>query len=283
MRFDPAAVARYTFDDANEPDSVFNSGASDSEGGTSAGGYVADQPEGSAMGLAFVQFGRGVDFDFAWPYDELSVVTGGRLTVRTAAGVVSAGPGEILNQPRGVPGRFQIQEEVRMVCVHHPTFLEATGIPLDEYGARVARGEEPEAPVPPPRGPGSSGGFFDPTVMQTFNSDDITDWITVDERTGSYVGYVADLAQGSPMGTAFSRFGRGGVFDRSFPYDEAGVITKGRVTVESGGDSFTVLPGELLYMPAHTSAVFRLEEDTEAVGVHYPTFEEAFGHPPHQA
>lgn len=275
MLFDPTAVGRYTFDGADEPDTVFSDD-------TSSGGYVADQPEGSAMGLAFVGFSEGMNFDFTWPYDELSVVTSGRLTIRTAAGVVSAGPGEILTQPRGVPGRFEIQEEVRMVCVHHPTFKEAMGVSLDEYKDRAARGEEFEAPVPPPRGPEFSGGFFDPTIMQVFNSDDITEWITVDEETGSYVGYVADRAEGSPMGTAFSRFGRGGVFDLSFPYDEASVITKGRVTVESGGGSFTVLPGELLYMPANTSAVFRLEEDTEAVGVHHPTFEEAFGDPPHQ-
>lgn len=274
MFFDPTVVARYTAEDVRQTHTFHD--------GEAFVGYVADRREGSPMGLAFVHFEAGVNFDFSWPYDELSVVTEGRLTVRTAEGVISAGPGQILNQPRGVPGTFEIEERLRMVCVHHPTFQEAVGVSVEEFGALSERDEEPDMSASP-RGPEHSGGFFDPTIMQVFDSDDLTDWVTVDEGSRAYVGYVADREQGSPMGIAFSRFGRGGVFDLVFPYDEAAVITKGRVTVESAGSSFTVLPGELLYMPANTSAVFRLEEDTEAVGVHHPTFEEAFGHPPHRS
>lgn len=246
-------------------------------------GYIADQEEGASMGLAFVRFRKGVSFDFAWPYDELSVVTRGSLSIRTGGRMVTAREGELLTQPRGVPGTFAISEDMEMICVHHPTFAAAFGMTLREYDARTASGDEPATPVVAPREPRRDGALFDPAAMQSFGVGDVPEWITVAERPGAHVGYLADQAEGWPMGLAFSDFRAGGRHEFSFPYDEVAAVTRGRFTVHGQGRSRTVHAGQLLYLPRNTTAVFEIEEDTVAVGMHHPTYQEATGAPPHQA
>ena len=60
MTFGPTAVARYTIED------VGLWSWSDDDEATHVG-YIADEEEGSSMGLAFVRFGAGVAFDFTCP------------------------------------------------------------------------------------------------------------------------------------------------------------------------------------------------------------------------
>lgn len=274
MAFDPTIVAKYSIDDVS-----LWSWTDDDEG--SHVGYIADEEEGISMGLAFVSFRRGVSFDFTWPYDEISVVTKGSLTISSGGERITARAGEVLNQPRGVPGTFEIDEDLEMICFHYPTFAQAQGLSLREYKRYTDAGEDPPEATPRARGPEAGGGFFDPTRMQRFGIADLPAWIEVDEGLGSWVGYVADQAEGSPVGMAFSDFRAGGVHELSFPYDEVAAVTKGRFTVRSEGRTFTVRAGEMLYMPRDTSAVFEIEEDTVAVGFHHPTFQEQFGSPPH--
>lgn len=245
-----------------------------------SGGYIADEGDGVRMGLAFVQFSAGAGFDFTWPYDEVSIVTKGSLSVRSGGRLLTAREGETLIQPKGVPGRFEIAEEMEMICIHYPTFARAFGITVHEHNTIVEGDDAPPEPVAEPRGGQYGGGFFDPTVMQVFAVSDMQHWIDVDVEQGSRVAYIADQAEGFPVGLAFSDFRRGGVYDLVFPYDEVAAITHGRFTVRSQGREFTASAGQMLYMPKDVAAVFEIEEDTITVGVHHPTFQEAFGEPP---
>lgn len=272
MTFDPTVTARYTIDD------VRMSWPDEAEG--THIGYIADEEEGVPFGLAYVRFRKGVTFEFAWPYDEVCVVTKGSLTVRSGGRRVTARAGEIMTQPRGVPGVFEIDEDMEMICVHFPTFAIANGMTLREYQAHSETSEDPTPPAPQPRAPQTESDFFDPSAMQRFAVSDMPSWIVVDADQGAWVGYIADQAEGFPVGLAFSDFRAGGVYELEFPYDEVAAITKGGFTVHSQGRSFTVGTGELLYMPAGVSATFEIDEDTIAVGVHYPTLAEATGSPP---
>ncbi|RNL87290.1 cupin [Halostreptopolyspora alba] len=273
MTFDPTTTARFTAADA----SLWS--WSDDAAGTHVG-YIADAEEGAAMGMAFVRFGKGVTFDFTWPYDEVCVVTRGSLSVRTGGRLVTAREGELMTQPRGVPGTFEITEDLEMICVHHPTFAEAHDLTLREYRAMTDAGNPPDAPPSVPRQP-RVGRVFDPSTMQTFTLADVPEWTCVDERGGA-VGYLADRAEGSPMGLAFSVFPRGGVYEFALPYDQVAAVTAGRFTVRGQEGSFTVRAGEMLYVPREVPAVFEIAQDTVAVAAHHPTYQEATGTAPHR-
>ncbi|WP_239647204.1 cupin [Nocardiopsis baichengensis] len=275
VKFDPESVAAYSAADV----SLWS--WTDEDEGTHVG-YIADEHEKAAMGMAFVHFRSGVEFDFTWPYDEVCIVTRGSLTVDTLGRRITARAGQVMTQPKGVPGTFRIGEDLEMICVHHPTFARANGMSLQEYKAATDAGEHPSLPVAAARRAQSAGGFFDPAVMQVFDISDIPDWITVDGEQGAKVGYIADKAEGAPFGLAFSDFRRGGVYELEFPYDEVAAITSGSFTVRSNGRSFKASAGQMLYMPHGVSAVFEIDEDTVAVGLHHPTFEDAMGHPPHE-
>ncbi len=275
MKFDSTITASYAMADV-QPKTW------DDTDPESAGGYIADEGDGVSMGLAFVQFSTGAGFDFAWPYDEVSIVTKGSLRIRSGGKLLTAHEGEVLTQPKGVPGRFEITEDMEMICVHYPTFARAFGITVHEHNTIAEGGGDVPEPVVQPRGPEHSGGFYDPTKMQVFTVSDLPAWTDVDAEQGARVAYIADQADGSPFGLAFSDFRRGGVHDLVFPYDEVAAITKGTFTVRSQGREFTARAGQMLYMPKDVSATFEIDEDTIAVGVHHPTFQEAFGTSPHE-
>lgn len=84
-------------------------------------GYIADEAEGSALGLAYIRFRKGVTFDFLWAYDEVAVVSRGSLTVQIGGETITAGVGESLYMPAGVRGTFDVREDVEAFCVHYPT------------------------------------------------------------------------------------------------------------------------------------------------------------------
>ncbi|HLS15772.1 MAG TPA: hypothetical protein VK095_14785 [Beutenbergiaceae bacterium] len=273
MTFDPTIIASYAMADVQP-------GTWDDTDPESAGGYIADEGDGVPMGLAFVQFSAGAEFDFVWPYDEVSIVTRGSVSIRSGGELLTAREGEVLTQPRGVPGRFEIAEDMEMICVHYPTFARAFGMRVHEHHTIAEGGTDQPEPDVHPRGPEHAGGFYDPTRMQVFRISDLSRWIDVDAEQGSAVAYIADAADGAPFGLAFSDFRRGGVYDLVFAYDEVAAITKGAFTVRSQGREFTAHAGQLLYMPKDVSAVFEIEQDTITVGVHYPTYQEAYGVPP---
>lgn len=113
MTFDPARIQKFTTQD---PPTWLQVG--DHEAYV---GYVADEDEGSAMGLAFIRFRKGVHFEFRWAYDEVCVVTRGSLTVRVGDEVIVVEQGQFLNMPAGVAGVFAVQQDFEAVCVHYPT------------------------------------------------------------------------------------------------------------------------------------------------------------------
>lgn len=259
-----------------EPDSVAAYGPEDvgpwnwDDGGDGAHvGYIADEEEGASMGVAFVGLRAGTDFEFNWPYDEVCVVTRGSLKVRSAGELVTARTGEILTQPKGVPGTFEIDEDMEMVCVHSPTFAVAQGLTLRAFKERTDAGDDGPEPVVEPRGPQWAGGGFDPTRMQRFGPGDIGSWQALQDDPPARVGRFTERAEVFPIGLAVSEYGRGVVRDVSSPYDEVAAVTQGSFTVRSGGRSFRVRAGQLLYMPAGSSAVFEVDEDTVAVGLHH--------------
>jgi ethanolamine utilization protein EutQ (cupin superfamily) len=84
-------------------------------------GYIADEEEGSNLGLAYIRFRKGVEFEFLWAYDEVAFVTNGSLTVRVGDEIITAGVGESIYMPAGVRGVFDIREDVEAFCVHYPT------------------------------------------------------------------------------------------------------------------------------------------------------------------
>lgn len=84
-------------------------------------GYVADEEEGSNLGLAYLRFRQGVAFDFLWAYDEVAVVTRGSLTVRIGDEITTADAGGAVYMPAGVRGAFDVREDVEACCIHHPT------------------------------------------------------------------------------------------------------------------------------------------------------------------
>jgi ethanolamine utilization protein EutQ (cupin superfamily) len=111
--FEPAAIQKFGIDDV--PD-WFQVGEHEAYVG-----YIADEEEGSKLGLAYIRFRAGVKFDFLWAYDEVAVVTKGSLTVRFGDQVITTGLGESLYMPAGVRGAFDIREDVEAFCLHYPT------------------------------------------------------------------------------------------------------------------------------------------------------------------
>jgi ethanolamine utilization protein EutQ (cupin superfamily) len=73
------------------------------------------------LGLAYIRFRKGVEFEFLWAYDEVAFVTNGSLTVRVGDEIITAGVGESIYMPAGVRGVFDIREDVEAFCVHYPT------------------------------------------------------------------------------------------------------------------------------------------------------------------
>ena len=142
MTFDPTIIASYAIADVQP-------GTWDDTDPESAGGYIADEGDGVPMGLAFVQFSAGAEFDFVWPYDEVSIVTRGSVSIRSGGELLTAREGEVLTQPRGVPGRFEIAEDMEMICVHYPTFARAFGMRVHEHHTIAEGGGNlPEPDVP---------------------------------------------------------------------------------------------------------------------------------------
>lgn len=261
MKFDPTSIASYTFDDV-QPKTW------DDTDPESSGGYIADEGDGVNMGLAFVRFTAGVRFEFAWPYDEISVVTAGSVTVRTNGSLLTAYEGELLNQPRGVPAQFEIAEDMEMICVHYPTFAKAFGITVHEHNRLAESGGTAPEPTVEPRGPEHAGQLFDPTIMQVFRAADMSTWQTVEGSQGGRMAQFSDRAEDYSLGLNFTTFPANDTYELQPTHEMAAAVTQGSFTVNSQGRSFTVSSGELVYMPPNVAAELVFAEDTTWVGIH---------------
>ena len=81
---------------------------------------VANEDDTPAMKLGAVGFTRapaGARSTFDFPYDEALVVTSGRCTVRSGDREVTAGPGEVVYLPAGVPGSLTADTDLEVVYV----------------------------------------------------------------------------------------------------------------------------------------------------------------------
>lgn len=259
MMYDPDTLTKYGPEDieaANEPE----------EGFGPHGGYIADEAEGALLGLAYVRFRAGAYFPFVWPYDEVCVVTRGSLRVRTDAGVVTTGAGEVMNQPRGVAGVFDIEEDLEMLCVHYPTFAKAHGITLAEYDAMAREGVEVDLREPP-RGSEFAGGRFDPTTIQTLTLADVPTWERVSDGVDAWIGHLVNRAEEYPLGLAFWDIRAGATQVLTPSTDGVATVTTGALHVSGQGREFTVFPGEVLSMPRDVAATIEALDDSVVVGI----------------
>jgi ethanolamine utilization protein EutQ (cupin superfamily) len=74
---------------------------------------VANEDDAPAMKLGAIGFTRapaGADSEFEFEYDEALIVTKGACTIRSGGDSVSAGVGEVVYLPAGMPGTFHADE-----------------------------------------------------------------------------------------------------------------------------------------------------------------------------
>lgn len=106
-----------------------------------------------------------------------------------------------------------------------------------------------------------------PHRVRTFTSDMASDWM---EWSGIALADVVneDENPGVKLGAVgFTRAPAGSRSDFEFPYDEVMIVTKGRCSVISGGETRTAGVGEVVYLPAGVAGTFRADEDVELVYV----------------
>jgi ethanolamine utilization protein EutQ (cupin superfamily) len=106
-----------------------------------------------------------------------------------------------------------------------------------------------------------------PRRVRTFRSDTARDWmewsgialadvVNEDEDTGVKLGAVG-----------FTRAPAGSRSDFEFPYDEVMIVTRGRCSVTSNGETHSAGMGEVVYLPAGVAGTFQAHEDVELVYV----------------
>lgn len=76
------------------------------------GENVVDQRDGAPITIGFGRYRPNQSIEETLAIDDVMTVLEGRLTVSSAAGIVSVGPGEIVHMPKGekvtiAPGRFE--------------------------------------------------------------------------------------------------------------------------------------------------------------------------------
>lgn len=76
-----------------------------------------EMPESKLGGVGFTRAPKGSSSSFEFAYDEVLVVTKGRCSVRSRDAVLTAGVGEVIFLPAGVPGTFHADEELELVYV----------------------------------------------------------------------------------------------------------------------------------------------------------------------
>jgi quercetin dioxygenase-like cupin family protein len=103
-------VEKYTIDEAEEWMEYSEIALAD----------VANEDDAPAMKLGAVGFTRapgGAESSFDFAYDEVLVVTEGSCTVRSHDRELTAGPGDVIYLPTGVPGTFRADTDHDLVYV----------------------------------------------------------------------------------------------------------------------------------------------------------------------
>lgn len=90
-------------------------------------GNVIDQRHGAPITIGFGRYGPDQSIDEMLAVDDVMVVLEGRLSVTSAAGTVTAGPGEIIHMPKGEKVTIRSHEQGAVTAyVTYPHWQEAT-------------------------------------------------------------------------------------------------------------------------------------------------------------
>lgn len=76
-----------------------------------------EMPKVKLGAVGFTRAPKGSTSSFEFAYDEVLIVTKGRCAVRSRDMVLTAGVGEVLYLPAGVPGTVHADEELELVYV----------------------------------------------------------------------------------------------------------------------------------------------------------------------
>jgi len=106
-------------------------------------------------------------------------------------------------------------------------------------------------------------------AVERFSADDVKAWHQA-RGVQMAVGDVIDVSNGESMSVGFARFAKGAANRWTLTYDEALIVTKGVVTVETQSGSRTAGAGEVIYIERGTEVVYRGEEGAEVVYVTFP-------------
>lgn len=89
-------------------------------------GNVIDQRDGAPVSVGFGRYGPDQSLEERMAVDDVMLVLEGRLSVSSAAGTVTAGPGEIVHMPRGESVTIRSHEEGAVTAyVTYPHWQEA--------------------------------------------------------------------------------------------------------------------------------------------------------------
>ncbi len=89
-------------------------------------GNLIDERHGGAITVGYGRYAPGQSIDETIAVDDVMIILEGRLSVSTAAGTVTAGPGEIIYMPKGESVTIRSHEEGAVTAyVTHPHWREA--------------------------------------------------------------------------------------------------------------------------------------------------------------
>jgi len=111
--------------------------------------------------------------------------------------------------------------------------------------------------------------------VQHLTIDDTTTWYQPSDRN-VFIGDVLDLATSAALRVRFCRYGRGAAHEWMVTADEALIVTKGVLAVQSQAGVQRAAAGEVVSLTKGSRVVFQGEEDgTEVVFVTYMTWFDA--------
>jgi ethanolamine utilization protein EutQ (cupin superfamily) len=89
---------------------------------------VVDQRDGAPITIGFGRYGPNQSMNEEITVDDVMVVLEGRISVTSNAGIVTAGPGEIVHMPKGESVTIRSHEQGAVTAyVTYPHWREAIG------------------------------------------------------------------------------------------------------------------------------------------------------------
>jgi ethanolamine utilization protein EutQ (cupin superfamily) len=105
-------------------DAVFE--RSPGQQGEAYAGNVIDQRQGGPITIGYGRYGADESIDESIAVDDVMIILEGRISVRSGAGTVTAGPGEIIYMPKGWSVTIRAHEAGAVTAyVTYPHWQEA--------------------------------------------------------------------------------------------------------------------------------------------------------------